>query len=348
MARKKDKKATKKKVSPALEIKFKRRCDAVAAVQRGETVETVARVFGVGVSTLFQWLARYRQGGWDTLRDGSRSGRKKKLTAAMIKWIYDAITMKNPMQFQFDFCLWTLGIIRNIIKKTYSIDLSKASISRLMKQIGLSAQRPVFKAVQQNPKEVDKYLKERYPEIRAKAKRNGAEIFFIDEAAFRSDHHSGTTWSPIGETPVIPEHRGRFGAKSISAISARGKMYFRIFEGSMDKEGFIDFLKKLRRDVGKPIIVIADCASYHKANVVKDYVAGTQGDVELELLPVRSPELNPDEQVWNQAKKKLGKMIIQNKEDMKKCVSKVLRSIQRKADLIRAFFQLRDTKYASI
>ena len=252
------------------------------------------------------------------------------------------------MQFQFDFCLWTLEIIRNIIRKTFNISISKASISRLMRQIGLSAQRPVFKAVQQNPQEVDKYLKERYPEIRARAKRNGAEIFFIDEAAFRSDHHSGTTWAPIGETPIIPEHRGRFGAKSISAISAKGKMYFRIFEGSMNKEGFTDFLKKLRRDVGKPIIVIADCASYHKANAVKEYVAETQGNVGLELLPVRSPELNPDEQVWNQAKKSLGKMIIQNKADMEKCVSKVLRSIQRRANLIRAFFQLPDTKYAGM
>ena len=116
----------------------------------------------------------------------------------------------------------------------------------------------------------------------------------------------------------------------------------------MNKEGFIDFLKKLRRDVGKPIIVIADCASYHKANAVKEYVAETQGNVGLELLPVRSPELNPDEQVWNQAKKSLGKMIIQNKADMKKCVSKVLRSIQRRANLIIAFFQLPDTKYAGM
>ena len=348
MSKKRNRKPPQKKVSPALEVRFKRRCDAVAAVQHSESVETVARVFGIGVSTLFQWLARYRQGGWDALRDGSRSGRKKKLTAAIIKWLYDAITMKDPMQFQFDFCLWTLEIIRNIIRKTFNISISKASISRLMRQIGLSAQRPVFKAVQQNPQEVDKYLKERYPEIRARAKRNGAEIFFIDEAAFRSDHHSGTTWAPIGETPIIPEHRGRFGAKSISAISAKGKMYFRIFEGSMNKEGFIDFLKKLRRDVGKPIIVIADCASYHKANAVKEYVAETQGNVGLELLPVRSPELNPDEQVWNQAKKSLGKMIIQNKADMKKCVSKVLRSIQRRANLIIAFFQLPDTKYAGM
>jgi len=80
-------------------------------------------VFGIGVSTLFQWLARYRQGGWDALRDGSRSGRKKKLTAAIIKWLYDAITMKDPMQFQFDFCLWTLEIIRNIIRKTFNISI---------------------------------------------------------------------------------------------------------------------------------------------------------------------------------------------------------------------------------
>ncbi len=334
--------------SVASELRFQKRVAVVEAVQRGEPPRDVARVFNLPVSTVYDWLARYRQGGWHALRDGQRSGRPRKVDGTVMKWLYDAITMGNPQQFKFEFCLWTLKIVKDLLKQTFSIELSKSSLSRLLGQLGLSPQRPIFKAASQDPGAVERYLKERYPEIRAQARKMGAEIFFVDEAAFRSDHHSGTTWAPIGETPELKEHRGRFGYNAISAVSARGKMYFQTFTGRMDTSGFIAFLKKLRRDVGRPIIVITDRASYHKAKKVTEYIISTQGEVGLELLPARSPELNPDEQVWNRAKERLGKMIIQNKDHMKNALQRVLRSLQRNVKLIKSFFQLEDTQYACL
>ena len=329
-------------------LRYQKRVAVVEAVQRGETPRDVARVFNLPISTVYDWLARYRQGGWHGLREGRRSGRPRKVDGTVMKWLYDAITMGSPQQFKFEFCLWTLKIIKDLLKQTFDIELSKSSLSRLLGQLGLSPQRPLFKAASQDPEAVEKYLKERYPEIRVQARKLGAEIFFVDEAAFRSDHHCGTTWAPIGDTPELKEHRGRFGYKAISAVSARGKMYFQTFTGKMNASGFIAFIKKLRRDVGRPIIVITDRAAYHKAKKVAEYITSTQGEVGLELLPARSPELNPDEQVWNRAKERLGRMIIQNKDHMKNALQRVLRSIQCNVKLIKSFFQLDDTQYACI
>jgi hypothetical protein len=42
-----------------------------------------------------------------------------------------------------------------------------------------------------------------YPEIAKRAKKEGALILFADEAGIRSDHHAGTTWAPVGQTPVV-------------------------------------------------------------------------------------------------------------------------------------------------
>ena len=53
---------------------------------------------------------------------------------------------------------------------------------RLMEQLGLSAQRPLWRAYQQNPKAVSKWLKDEYPRICAEAERRGALVFFGDEA----------------------------------------------------------------------------------------------------------------------------------------------------------------------
>jgi transposase len=89
-----------------------------------------------------------------------------------------------------------------------------------------------------------------------------------------------------------------------------------------------------------------DRASYHKAKKVTEYITSAQGEVGFELLPARSPELNPEEQVWNRAKERLGGMIIQNKDHTKNALRRVLRSLQRNVKLIKSFFQLDDTRYA--
>ena len=330
------------------EIRYKKRVEVVAAVQRGEQPAVVARVYNIPLRTVFDWLARYRNGGWDALKDKPRSGRPRKVNGKVMCWLYDVITRGHPDQYQFDFCLWTLNIIRSLLEEQWGISLSKSSISRLLWQMGLSPQRPIFKAVQQDPKAVDAYLRKRYPELREQARRTGAEIVFLDEAAFRSDHHSGTTWGPIGKTPVIGEHRGRFGYNAITAVSANGKMYFEVFDGRMDQSGFISFLQKLCQDIGRPTIVITDRASYHRGKEVKAYVATTEGKLTLEFLPARSPELNPSEQVWNRAKDRLGRMIIRNKAEMENLLTKTLDSIQSSINIVKSFFRLEHTRYAAL
>ena len=327
--------------------RFKKRQDVVAAVQRGESATVVARVFGVAIRSVFDWLSWYRHGGWNALREGRRSGRPPKINGNVMKWLYKAVTLGTPLQYQFDFCLWTLGIIRQMLKQEHGIILSKSSVSRLMQQMGLTPQRPLYKSFKQNRKEMRTFLDETYPGIREQARRTGAVIFFVDEAAIRSDAHRGTTWGKIGVTPIVRDTGDRFGVRMISAVSPRGDMKFESFEGKMNGERFVSFLKKLRHDVGGPIIVIADNASYHGGKPVQRLQEENPGDVVVESLPRYSPELNPDEQVWNHAKSRLGKLFLPTRDEMKAAVKSTMHSIQRNLELIKSFFQLKDTQYAA-
>jgi len=326
-------------------IREQKRIDAVLAVMDGDPVAVVARVLKVPQRTIFLWLAKYRQGGWNKLKEGDRSGRPRKVTPEIMKWLYDAICLGNPRQYRLPFCLWTLNNIRTVLKKQFDLVVSKSSVSRLLAHMGLSAQRPIYRSYKQDPKKLEKYLKKTFPSLRSYAKRLGAEIYFIDESAVRSDHHSGTTWGPIGETPVVEDSGDRFGLKLISAVSPRGDMRFQIIEGRMNSDKFIEFLKKLRADAAKPIIVIADNASYHKSKKVENFAKNSDEEITLELLPTYAPELNPDEQVWNHAKARLGKLFIDSKETMKRNVLNIMRSIQKNVRLIRSFFELENTKY---
>ena len=124
-------------------------------------------------------------------------------------------------------------------------------------------------------------------------------------------------------------------------------MKFSSFTGTMNGIRFVSFLKNLHADVGRPIIVIADNARYHTSGVVQRYVKQTRGQVTLGSLPKYSPELNPDEPVWNHAKARLAKLFVATKDEFKAALSSILFSIQRSTDLILSFFQLPDTQYAA-
>jgi len=95
---------------------------------------------------------------------------------------------------------------------------------RRLRKLGLSPQRPLYRADQQNPQAVARWKAETYPQLRAEAAQVGATIDFADEAGVRSDDHAGTTWAPVGRTPMVASTGDRFGINLISAVSAKGKL----------------------------------------------------------------------------------------------------------------------------
>jgi transposase len=114
------------------------------------------------------------------------------------------------------------------------------------------------------------------------------------------------------------------------------------------KLGHVEFLKRLLHHAAQPIFLILDGGSYHHSRLVKDYVATLSGKLRLFFLPPYSPELNPDEQVWNYLKHhRVAKAGLRNGKELRKYVLARLRSLQRLPWTIRMFFLTPDTQYAA-
>ncbi len=321
---------------------------AVAGVQEGQSPSNVAKALGVTRAAIYMWLARYRHGGWGALDARKRGGRPPLLDGKKLSWLYNTITSKNPLQMKFTFALWTSRMIRQLIWQKYHIRLSKASVCRLLNQLGLTPQRPLWRAYQQRPEDVQRWLNEEYPQIRDLAKRENATIFFGDEAGVRSDHHAGTTWAPKGHTPIVSTTGARFGLNLISAVSAQGECRFMVTPSRVGAAVFIEFLKRLIHNAERPIFLVVDGHPAHKAKMVKKFLAASEGRLRLFYLPPYSPELNPDERVWNDLKNNLvGRKVILSPEQLRDEVIGGLRSIQKSADRVRAYFQNETTKYAA-
>jgi transposase len=324
------------------------RTRAVERVQAGESPEAVIEALGFTRSCIYTWLARYRSGGWGALKAQALKGRPMKITASQMRWLYRTVTGKSPLQFRFEFALWTRGMIRILLREQFNLKLSVTSVGRLLKQLGLSCQRPLFRAFEQDPKRVRMWLKQEYPRIRQLAREVGADIYFGDEAGVRSDSHAGTTWGIKGQTPVVRVTGQRSSVNMISAVSARGSMRFMVAKGRVNGAVFVEFLKRLLHNATQPIFLILDGGSYHRSRVVKDYVASVGDKLQLFFLPPYSPELNPDEQVWNYLKHQgVAKAGLRSGKELKAYVLARLRSLQRLPWTIRMFFLTPHTQYAA-
>lgn len=323
------------------------RQQAIKAVGEGQAVASVAAAFGLSVTTIFRWLAKFADGGHNALLAKPIPGRPPKVSTEEMQWIAQAVKDKTPQQFKFEFGLWTLSLMRELINRQFGKSLSLESVRRVMKLLGFSAQKPLSQAWQQDAVLVQKWETETYPAIKAEAKAAGANIYFADEAGIRSDYHTGTTWAPIGETPVVAVTGSRFSFNMISAVSPRGDFRFMIHEGTVDATVFKEFLKRLMIGATKPVFVVVDGHSTHKAKLVKEYVASLNGMLKLFYLPPYSPHLNPDEQVWAHVKRQVSKQFVQDKEGMKKLALGALRRIQKLPAMVKSFFKQQECRYAA-
>jgi transposase len=319
------------------------RVRAVQQIEAGAHPEDVAKALGMARGTVYGWMAKYREGGLEVLRAKPVPGRPTKLTGEQIRRVYALVVGADPRQLQFEFALWTREMIREVIRREFDVALSVVSVGRLLKKLGLSAQRPLYRAYQQNPQAVEEFKTKIYPALRAQAEAEGATIYFADEAGLRSDYHAGTTWAPVGKTPIVKTTGARHSINMISAITAKGALRFAVYSGNLNAEVFIDFCKRLLHDASTngagPVYLVVDGHPAHRATATKHFVASTGGRLRLVFLPGYSPELNPDEWVWKNVKHdRIGRAGVTSAEDLKTKAIGALRRLQKLPHLVRAFF----------
>jgi len=311
---------------------------AVKRVLAGESQIEVAGSLEVSPYTVNKWMRAFREGGEDALGSTKATGRPSKLAPKQVTRLERIIIGKNPRQMNFGTALWTLPIVGTVIEQLFDVVLHKATIGRLLRRMGLTPQKPVRRAFQRDQEECLHWMTTEFPSIVRQSKRRQSVLLFSDETGVHEDHAVGRTWARRGETPVVEITGLRRRTNVISAISPRGRMWFRCYGGTLTADRFIEYLKDLLDSIRKPIDLILDKHPAHTAAKTRRFIKENARRLRVHWLPSYAPHLNPSEHIWAFVKGAFKRSPTRPGEDFALAVHTELADIKANEKTVRSFF----------
>ena len=333
------------------DARHERRVQVIRLRAAGHTYEAIAAQMGLSRTGVFDICKRHAEGGAKALRDsigGRQIGEGRRLTAEQETEVRKLICDKTPDQLKMPYALWTRGAVAELIEHRFGIRLPVRTMGLYLSRWGFTPQKPIRRAYEQSPVAVRKWLDVDYPAIAERAKAEGAEIHWGDETGLRSDDGRGRGFAPKGETPVIRINSKREGLSVISTVTNKGQMRWKIFDGALNADILIDFLRRLIRGAPKKVFLILDNLRVHHSKPVKAWLARHTDAIEVFYLPSYSPELNPDEMANADIKQAVTtKAPARTKLQLIKTTSRHLRSVQKQPQRIRCYFEHPPVRYAA-
>ena len=309
-----------------------------ACSQGGQTLESIARQFGVSRNTLYCWCVQAKKKrGAARFSSAPGRGRKRVIGREQAKRLLKIIG-QPASRYGFPDDLWNCPRLVVILKRELGLELSRVQVWQFLEDSGMRYIKPEKRYRAQDGEQRSNWVTEELPKIVAFAKKKRAVLYFEDESSLALQPSSGKTWAARGSTPLIRVPEGRGSIPLLSAISPSGKLLFCLPRAKVRSNTIVSFLKQiLLHHKNRHVVVIMDSAPAHTSKATKDFIA-TQKRLHVFFLPPYSPDLNPDELVWNHLKhQKMNAHRATNKQELRNLASRNLRSIQKKTPMLKAF-----------
>jgi len=324
---------------------------AIRMLKQGHKQSEVARILGVNKNSVTTWYSNYRKHGAKGLKEkarGHKKGEGRLLSALQEKEVQHLIIDKMPDQLKLPYGLWTRRAIRDLIKREFGTNIAIRTMGDYLDRWGFTPQKPKKRAYEQNAKAVQRWLKEEYPAISKLAKKEKAEVHWGDETGVRNDCQYGRSYAPKGKTPIKDKMAKRISLNMISTVTNQGKTRFMIYNGTMNSQRFISFLKRLIKGANKKIYLILDNLRVHHSKMVKKWAEDNKEEIALFFLPSYSPERNPDEYLNCDLKYGLAqKPSPKNEKQLKKNLRSHMKLLQKNPTRVASYFKHESIKYAA-
>jgi transposase len=132
----------------------------------------------------------------------------------------------------------------------------------------------------------------------------------LDETGIRIESDNHSSWSPIGTPPVLEKNGSRKGINIIGSTSILNNFHTvndiyssRKSITSREVISHLEYLIEINKD--NKVVVFLDNAKVHTSAAIKEFYLNNRDILSLIFMPKYSPNMNPQENVWNYLKAKL-------------------------------------------
>jgi len=150
---------------------------------------------------VFEWWWEYEHDGDAALYQkprGRQLGDGRTLDPFEEDLIQSAMTGHFPEEYGIDSALGTRKAVQVLIEQLCGITMPIRTVGEYLKRWQYSSKKPIARAYEQDPQQVEQWLNETYPQIQQRAHQEGAEIGWGDESGVGSAEYGGRGYALIG------------------------------------------------------------------------------------------------------------------------------------------------------
>jgi transposase len=134
--------------------------------QQGWKQHEIAAALGVTQGAVSQWLRRATEGGGvEALRRRKAPGATPRLTAEQRARLPELLAA-GAEAYGFRGEVWTCARVAEVIRKEFGVSYHPAHVSRLLKKLRLSLQKPARRADQRDEEAIRHWREVRWPELK--------------------------------------------------------------------------------------------------------------------------------------------------------------------------------------
>ena len=262
------------------------RLNAVVLLGQGWTYVDVAKALLIDVSTLRNYVHRYKQKGIVGLLSDDYECNANKLT--------DAEMRQLDMHLQ-EVTYRRVDDIIAYIELEFDVKYSRSGLTNLLHNLGFSYKKP-RKVPGKANRSAQKQFLEKYKKIRKNMGPND-RLLFVDGAHPQHNPLVMPGWIKRGESKNIYTNTRYHRINVLGALDVDSYHLVSQLSNVLNEESSLDFLEKIRSVYpSEKIYLVLDNAGYFTTKKFKRYAEAMA--IELVYLPAYSPNLNLIERVW--------------------------------------------------
>lgn len=182
------------------------------------------------------------------------------------------------------------------------------------------------------PEEIKEKHKEKCREYMKEAMSGKYHLLFGDESLWGLITDIGKVWAKKGIRPVVEMCFKREWKSVIGFVEPLTGRFVSLIAGGLNKDWFEIALNYLRQCYGSsPIKLILDNAGWHTSKNLK-----VPEGINIEFQPPRSPETNPEEQLWGVLRKDTRSKTFIEMTALEQTLCKSLNALEDNPDKVRS------------